>query len=269
MRWLKAVGVGLVIAFMMLGIFASLPSIDAGYWKKIYSWSGSRDVHEGYYLYWHFTVSGASEPKLEYTIVVSDGPAIDVFVMTEEGYYHYRNGESFLYYTAASVQNTYYASISWYIPGDGTYYIVVDNTDAGEAQPPWNGVDDVANVEYDIALYEYVESDGSSGGSSGGTGGGMPPGGGTGGSSGNYYSSSMDWLWPLVAILIIVVVIVIVVAAVAASKKSKTPQTPVQTRYQPSQTQQQPVPPWVKYCPKCGREIPNDANVCPYCGYKF
>lgn len=24
-----------------------------------------------------------------------------------------------------------------------------------------------------------------------------------------------------------------------------------------------------RYCPKCGRTIPFDANICPYCGKKF
>lgn len=24
-----------------------------------------------------------------------------------------------------------------------------------------------------------------------------------------------------------------------------------------------------RYCPKCGRAIPFDANICPYCGKKF
>jgi predicted amidophosphoribosyltransferase len=24
-----------------------------------------------------------------------------------------------------------------------------------------------------------------------------------------------------------------------------------------------------RYCPKCGREIPFDVKVCPYCGKKF
>ena len=25
----------------------------------------------------------------------------------------------------------------------------------------------------------------------------------------------------------------------------------------------------IRYCPKCGRQIPFDANVCPYCGKQF
>jgi len=262
MRRIKVLGIWLIVAFMIIGVLVSLPISNADYWEKVDSKTGYVDVHEDECYSWKLTISGAysTDCKLEYTIVVRDGPAIDVFVMDEDEYYHYINGETFLFYTAASVENTYYASISWYIPGDGTYYIVVDNTDAGEAQPPWNGVDDVARVEYDISVYKYVyESGGSSGGSSGGT----------DGSSGDYYSSSMDWLWPLIAILVIVVIIVIVVA-IAASKKSKTPQEPSQTQYQPPVSgQQPPTPPWVKYCPKCGREIPNDANVCPYCGTKI
>ena len=65
--------------------------------------------------------------------------------------------------------------------------------------------------------------------------------------------------WPL----ILVGIILFIVGAVMPNEKPHViqPQQPVVVQQQSPQSN--------RYCPACGRAIPFDANICPYCGKKF
>ncbi len=65
--------------------------------------------------------------------------------------------------------------------------------------------------------------------------------------------------WPL----ILIGIILFIVGAVMPEEK-----THVVQNQQPVVVQQQSPQP-NRYCPGCGKAIPFDANICPYCGKKF
>ena len=63
-------------------------------------------------------------------------------------------------------------------------------------------------------------------------------------------------VWPL---LLIGFILLILGLALPSSDSKNVIHTPVQ----------QPVVQSNRYCPGCGRNIPFDANICPYCGKNF
>lgn len=64
----------------------------------------------------------------------------------------------------------------------------------------------------------------------------------------------------LVVILLIVVIIILIAMAAAGSKK-----TVVVEKNDSEPISKEPD----RRCPECGRGIPFDAKICPYCGKKF
>lgn len=90
--------------------------------------------------------------RIDYTVSVRDGPAVDVYVMDASEYDHLINGDRFQFIPAASDEDTTYASERSDLPG-GRYAFVVDNTRMGEAAPPSNLNDDIARVDVELELY--------------------------------------------------------------------------------------------------------------------
>lgn len=89
--------------------------------------------------------------SLEGSVSVDMGPNIDFIIMESTYFERYRDGDSYQYITAGSEMNTAGANIDAAI-GSGNLYLVIDNTAAGDAEPPTNLDDDVATVDYDLTV---------------------------------------------------------------------------------------------------------------------
>jgi len=104
-------------------------------------------------------------------------------------------------------------------------------------------------VECDIASYTPYTGGGDNSGGDGGS-----------------DDVSIDWM-PIILLLIVVIIAIVVIAGVASSAGKKNqasvPPPPVYTQ-SAQQTQHQQ--PQQKYCSNCGRSIPPESLMCPYCG---
>jgi len=100
-----------------------------------------RSIREDEYYSYQFDLNRQAD--LEYEFTVRDGPEIDVAVMTAGEFSEYESGNrsrgQFLSGTGGSDVITL---------SEGSYYFVLDNTNALQVDPPANLNDDVADVEY-------------------------------------------------------------------------------------------------------------------------
>ena len=107
----------------------------------------SKVVQEDSYFGCEFTLY--SDYTISIELTHDDGPLIDLYTMNEINYRDFQDCDEFYYYADLSDPGTRGASESGTL-GEGTYYIVVDNSDCGDTQPPSNGVDDSAYVSVRI-----------------------------------------------------------------------------------------------------------------------
>ena len=98
------------------------------------------EVEEDGYRYVSFDLRRDAELHYEYT--VREGPAIEVFVVTDDEFDEFQAGNRFRGYSASGVGGG--DSVS--LPAD-SYRFVVDNTNAGDVRPPSNLDDDIVVVE--------------------------------------------------------------------------------------------------------------------------
>ena len=73
--------------------------------------------------------------SVTFTATVDIGPNIDVFFMTSSDYNTYLSHGSLHYNPSISRLNVSLATVSGILLDDGTYYFVLDNTDAGTLMP--------------------------------------------------------------------------------------------------------------------------------------
>ncbi len=99
--------------------------------------------------YYQFQFKANRQVTLELAVEVHDGPNIDVFVMDELNFQQFEAGNSFVHYESCGgvAAQGFVRSCTL---NEGTYSIVLDNTNAGNAAPPFNGVDDGADVSWTI-----------------------------------------------------------------------------------------------------------------------
>jgi hypothetical protein len=110
---------------------------------------GNLDVAEDEWSSWTFEFS---EPThIEYEMVVRDGPSVDVILFGDREYEYFENQDRAKYYSGLSDLDTTRGLASGWVEA-GDYVLVVDNTEWGEAAPPTNLDDDVAEVEYTLTL---------------------------------------------------------------------------------------------------------------------
>ncbi len=131
------------LAMVALVMAAGLASADVTEWK------GTETLVLGD----HFAIS-IENPDGEvlliaYDIKVDSGPAIDIFVLDDEGYEDYtsRDPDGFKYYRDLSRLDTEEAKVVFPWSDEGTVHIVIDNT-AAETVPPLG--DPVATVTYKV-----------------------------------------------------------------------------------------------------------------------
>ncbi len=80
-------------------------------------------------------INGSGDYDVRYFVAVSDGPAIDVFMMNPEFYNAYLNEESFDYFVDYSTLNTRSVDRTFVWDEKGTSHIVIDNTVSGTPPP--------------------------------------------------------------------------------------------------------------------------------------
>jgi len=92
----------------------------------------------------HITWELEESWEIEYEFIVRDGPAVDVFIVADSEFEHFRQGERFKYYgeTLDSGGGSDTVTLE-----PGSYHMVIDNSELVKAQPPSNLDDDPAEVE--------------------------------------------------------------------------------------------------------------------------
>lgn len=111
--------------------------------------SDSRKLEEDEWRYYELDFS--STGFLRYDFIVRDGPEIDVIFIEESEYSHFDEGERYEYKPALSAMNSTGEEVSGKIP-EGSYCLIFDNSDRGEASPPTNFSNDVVTVEFDMEV---------------------------------------------------------------------------------------------------------------------
>jgi hypothetical protein len=185
-------------------------------------------INEDEYYYLEFEL--ASDEQLTFSINVVDGPNIDVFLMNSTEFANYVAGNEFYVFVDGSADDV--GSFESRITGEGTYFLVIDNTDAGVAYPPYNGINDPVTFEI---TYQQDISDEAAG----------------------FYG------WMFILLIIVIIVIVLVVVLLVLRKKKHPASIVPPPPYQP-----QPVQPTTKYCNNCGAPLNSDSSFCPKCGAK-
>lgn len=178
---------------------------------KASSTSGAQSINEN--KYWTVSISISGNGYLSYTIEVTSGPNVDIILFNETNYAQYSAGEQPQYLVGGSELDISYVEKRDVALSNGTYYLVVDNTDFGSARPPMNG--DPAIINYNI----------------------------------EYFSTSKEISNFFVGLLCIVVITVIVIIVVSQrrQKKKQSAQHPLQSKSQSQksskfQTPQHPKP---------------------------
>lgn len=135
-------GVAIILAAIAL---AGCTNGGGGGGSGTISDSGSVSIDEDNHV--SFSFEANSPVTVSYTVEVTEGPNIDVFVMDNLNYQSYSGGGSFTHQQACDDQASSYAQNSCDL-GEDRWHIVIDNTNRGGAQPPTNGVNDPAHVDY-------------------------------------------------------------------------------------------------------------------------
>ena len=119
----------------------------------------TNSINEDEYMYRKISFYDGEKLELSIEVDVTSGPNVDVYVMDQMNFADYKDGDSFSYYSSLSRGDTSYWSADGTIRENDVYYIVIDNTDKGDASPPWNMQDDIAYIDYDIDQDIYKDSD--------------------------------------------------------------------------------------------------------------
>ena len=116
----KYIGLGLVTFIMLICIIVPV---------NVSAESGTDTVQEDYYVTHTIYFSSGDSITISYTMRVTDGPSIDVFLLDSNNYKYFKDGQEFEYYMAASDLNTKYSSNTITFTEHDAYYLVFDNTD--------------------------------------------------------------------------------------------------------------------------------------------
>ncbi|MBX0303114.1 hypothetical protein [Haloarcula salinisoli] len=105
----------------------------------------------GYYQ-WPFTIN--TEVELSLTAIVRSGPAVDIYLTTSAELEEYKQGNRFGFNSALSVENSTFAESTSVVSPRDDLVLLVDNSTAGEAEPPTDGVENPAEVEVELTATE-------------------------------------------------------------------------------------------------------------------
>jgi len=110
--------------------------------------SGTAELSED--DYYDIQIGIQEESDVIYDAIVRSGPAIDAFLMTQSEFLEYSEGNNarILDGSRENITSTQATTTL----DTGTYYLALDNTNSGEAEPPANFDDDVVEVEYEMVI---------------------------------------------------------------------------------------------------------------------
>ena len=134
--------IGLIVLVSLLTAIFILPSITIA--ELI---AGTETVNRG--EYWHAEIPIIDTSEIYIIINVINGIPVDVFLFDEENFELYRNNESYEFILEGSRLNTSSVDITITLEV-GTYFLVVDNTEAGEASPSLNNSSNNVTFTYNI-----------------------------------------------------------------------------------------------------------------------
>jgi len=112
----------------------------------VYDIDHSTEVEAGSYIYWDLDLpsrldEGTDSVTLQYEAIVRNGPPVDWYLLEATEFESYSSGENFLYRTRASATDTKFGDVSVTIRDIRLYVFLVDNTNAGDADPAGRPVD--------------------------------------------------------------------------------------------------------------------------------
>jgi hypothetical protein len=104
-------------------------------------------------VYWELDIlskmnNDTASIRLQYEAVVRNGPAVDFYLLEQDEYTNYSNGDNFLYVSKGSETDTKLAQIDVTLEEVKNYVFMIDNTTAGEASPP----SDSSTADVDVEL---------------------------------------------------------------------------------------------------------------------
>lgn len=102
---------------------------------------------QGEHLAVAIELAEGEEVEIRIFVVVSDGPLIDVFWMSEEGYEDYQYDQDFDHYVDYTIVGTKETDKTFTWDGEGVYFVVFDNT-ASETVPPADPAFANATIRY-------------------------------------------------------------------------------------------------------------------------
>lgn len=160
--------VGLMVAMVALSGCTDSPSTTntqsapgrnpQPYFVDVTLVSGSdvRVLDEDEYLYFDFDVTESTGGTLEAKVSVRDGDRIDVVLLVQGYLEAYIAGDEYRYYDACSDFSILTTDLSCDL-NKGEYTLVIENTNAGQAKPATNGVNDYVQVDYSVFAKQTEE----------------------------------------------------------------------------------------------------------------
>lgn len=130
-------------------VFDDYPSDSALRQKQ--TESDTRKLEEDEWRYYELDFNSTGFVRYDY--IVRDGPTIDAIFIEDSEYTHFKNGDRYNYIPALSALNTAGTEVSGKISA-GTYRLIFDNSNRGEATPPTNFSNDIITVEFEVEIGE-------------------------------------------------------------------------------------------------------------------
>ena len=112
-------------------LLALVTALSAPVLAKDYS--GTDTVARDSYFSKSVSVKSTFLGAIDYTVTVTSGPAVDVYLLDKTNFDKYVADQSFS--ATEDDLNVTHATEMYYYSSAGTYYLVVDNTDRGTAMP--------------------------------------------------------------------------------------------------------------------------------------
>lgn len=124
---------------------------DSQYSRELESKSETIEVNEDDYQYYKFEFGQPT--TLKYDFIVRDGPEIDAILVSDSEFDQFQGGNRYEYSTTGSALDTGGDEVEVDLSA-GEYVLIFDNTSAGEAAPPTNFDDDVAEIELELEAFQ-------------------------------------------------------------------------------------------------------------------
>lgn len=124
---------------------------DSDLSRQLSSTSDTRKIEEDEWRYYELEFN--STGRIYYDFVVREGPAIDAILMEKSEYSYFESDQRSEYLSGLSALDSTGQTVEGKVNA-GSYYLVFDNSNNGEAAPPANLSNDVVTVEFEIELAE-------------------------------------------------------------------------------------------------------------------